>query len=379
LIASTLITSELIATTDVPELRTERASNSAVISLYLNVPVDIAEHRGLLIRARDLIKAAVDATPAGQATATETDIGSIIAAIDARSLDWLGHTVALFACAEQGLFQAMRLSGHTDDRAVLAHRPYLRPLLAARQRNPAYQVAVIDAEHAWILAVTGTDTDTLAERTGPAVPSSAFAGWHGLDGYRVQQRAIQRRRKHYRDTISTLARTTEDAKHPIVLGGHEMQISRFVAMLPHTVRQRVAGSFNIDWQTATPARVRELAAPVIADWIRSAEAKLVDEVLSEPPNTAVTTSLAGCVTAVRSRAVSQLLLADDQVVPGCACDNCGAAGIGDAGCDCTDGRCRPVPDLLDVLAGQALDGGSQVAAVREAPFTAAAKLRFAVS
>jgi peptide subunit release factor 1 (eRF1) len=262
---------------------------------------------------------------------------------------------------------------------MIAHRSYLRPLLATRQRNPAYQVAVIDAEHAWILAVTGTETDTLAERTGPAIPSSACAGWHGLDGYRVQQRAMQQRRKHYRDTISTLARTAEVAKHPIVLGGHEMQISRFVAMLPHSVRQRLAGSFNVDWQTATPARIRELAEPVIADWIRSAEAKLVDEVLSEPPRTAVTTRLADCVTALRSRAVSQLLLADDQVVPGCACDDCGAVGIGDAGCDCSDLTCRPVPDVLDVLVGQALDGGSQVAAVRGAPFTAAAKLRFAVT
>jgi hypothetical protein len=379
LIARTLIASTLIARTDVAELRTKCAANSAVLSLYLNVPVDIAEHRGLLIRARDLIKSAADAAKTGQPAVSEADISLIINAVDANSLDWLGHTVAFFACTEQGLFQAVPLPGRVDDRAVLTHRPYLRPLLAARQRNPAYQIAVIDAAHAWILAVTGTETDTLAERTWPGLPSSGFAGWHGLEGYRVQQRAMQLSRRHYRDTISTLARTTEESKRPIVLGGHEMQISRFVAMLPHTVRQRVAGSFNVDWQTATPARVRELAAPVIAGWTESAEAKLVAEVLSEPPNTAVTTSLPDCVTAVRSRAVSQLVLADEQMVPGCACHDCGAVGIGDAGCDCTDHACRPVPDVLDVLASQALDGGSQVTAVRAAPFTAAAKLRFALS
>ena len=371
----------MITATDLAVLRTKIASDSAVISLYLNIPVDIADHRGLVTRARELIKAAADAGPPGRVGlpgASDIDVAAVADAVTDNGLEWLGQTLAMFACAEIGLFFASPLPGTVADRAILAGRPYLRPLLAAQQRNPAYQVAVLDAEHAWILGVTGTETDTLAENTGPTV-ASGFAGWHGLDAYRMQQRVMQLSRRHYRDTISTLSRATDEAQRPLVLGGHETQINRFVTMLPNPVRQRVAGSFNVDWQTVTPARVRQLSAPVIADWSESAEAELVDEVLNQPPHTAVTTSLPDCVTAVRSRAVSQLVLNDDQVVPGCACDDCGAVGIGGRGCDCADQACRPVPDVLDVLSGQALDGGGEVAAVRQAPFTAAAKLRFALS
>ncbi len=368
----------MIGTKDIGRLRAKRASDTAVISLYINVPVDIADHRGLLTRARELIKAAAGWTAGGQPAAGERDVSSIIDAIEASSLDWLGHTLALFACAELGLFEAMPLPGDVADRAVVADRAYTRPLLASRQRHPAYQVAVIDAKHAWLLAVVDDQVNVLLERTGRALPSPAFAGWYGLEAHRVQHKMMQLARQHYRDTIAILSQAAADGSRPLVLGGHETQINQFLTLLPGDVRQRVAGSFNVDLQTATPARVRELAAPVITDWTAAEEAQLVDELLSEPPSAAVT-SLQDCVIAVRSRAVSQLALADDQVVPGCACDDCGAVGIGDAGCDCADQACRPVPDVLEVLTGQALDGGSEVSAVRDAPFTAAARLRFALA
>ena len=41
----------MITATDLAVLRTKIASDSAVISLYLNIPVDIADHRGLVTRA----------------------------------------------------------------------------------------------------------------------------------------------------------------------------------------------------------------------------------------------------------------------------------------------------------------------------------------
>ena len=366
----------MITGADIAELRTQRAKDTPIISVYLNVPVDIAEHRGLLTRTRELIKGAADNWQREQPAVSETEISSIIDAVDGRSLDWLGHTVAIFACAELGLFEAMPMPGSAADLAVLAARPYLRPLLAVMQRNPAHQVAVIDAKHAWVLAIFDDEIATLAQRTGVALPSPAFAGWYGLEAHRIQHKMMKLARQHYRDTIGLLSSARDSSSRPLVLGGHEMQISQFITLLPPAVRQRVAGSFNVDLQTATPARVRELAAPVIARWTESAEAQLVYEVLSEPPDTTVTTSLADCVKAVRSRAVSQLVLADGQMVPGCACDDCGAVGIGDAGCDCPDQACQPVTDVLDELSSQALDGGGEVAAVRDAPFTAAARLRF---
>jgi hypothetical protein len=361
----------LISGTETQELRALRTSGDSVISLYLNIPVDLAEHRLLSTRARELIKPAADA-----AQVSDSDVAAIGTAITARGQDWLGQTVAFFACADAGLFEAYPLPGHTDDLAVIAGRPYLRPWHAVLQRNPGYQVAVIDAQHAWVLAISDDAVNTLAEHTGPSVPSTGFAGWYGLEAYRMQQRIIQLARRHYRDTIGILTKT--GTAGPLVIGGQEPQVNQFLTQVPEQVRRRVAGRFSVDLQTATPARVRELSAPVIAGWTQAGEAELVTDLLSEPPGTAVTTDLAGCLTAVRSRAVSQLVLTDGDIVPGYGCADCGALALRPGDCDCADppGTRRPVPDLLDELSNQAIDGGAQVAAVREAPFTAAARLRF---
>ncbi len=369
----------MITRTDADELRGARARNSAVISLYLNVPVDIAEHRGLTTRARELIKDA-GRRDAGSRTAACADADAVTDLVVEGSLDWLGQTVAIFVSGELGLAEAIPMPGRWPDGAMIAPRPYLRPLLASLQRHPKYQVAVIDAKHSWVLAIADDEIDTLAQRTGQEVPSTGFAGWYGLEAYRIQQRVMQLSRQHYKDTIGVLQQNPDAQQRPLVLGGHEMQISQFMSILPPAVRQRVAGSFSVDVQSATPAKVRDLAAPVIAGWAEASEAQLVNDILNEPPGTSVTTSLGECLAAVRSRAVSSLVVADDQVIPGYACEDCGGLGVGQTSCDCPDpaASCQPVPDVLDDLASQALDGGSEVTAVRQAPFTAAARLRFQV-
>ena len=369
---------ELITKANTDELRGLRARSSAVISLYLNVPVDLAEHRGLVTKARELAKGAVPGESVTAGQPAEADLESVANLVAAGCHDWLGQTVAIFVCGELGLAEAIPMPGHRRDLAVIAPRPHLRPLLAALQRNPPYQVAVIDTKHAWVLAIADDGIDTLAERTSQSTPSPGFAGWYGLEAYRVQQRVMQLARQHYRETIGILEQAADTQRRPLVLGGQDMQISQFLSIMPQAVRQRVAGSFAVDLQTATPARLRQLAEPVIAKWTESAEAQLVNDLLSGPPGSAVTTSLDECLTAVRSRAVANLAIAGDQMIPGYACETCGKLGVGTGSCDCPDPAeaCTPVPDVLEDLTSQALDGGSAVTAVRQAPFTAAAQLRF---
>jgi Bacterial archaeo-eukaryotic release factor family 10 len=365
---------------DADRLRAVRATDPAVVSVYLQVPVDLAEHRALPVRARDLIKSAASQEPrAGGGMVRETDPEAIITAVTQDSHEWLGRTIALFACAQIEMFEAVPLPGYLTERAVIADRPYIRPMLAAIQRNPAYRAALLDTKHAWVLNIADDQIETVAERTDPGVRSPQFGGWYGLEAYRIQQRIIKLSKQHFRDTISILERS-EAANTPLVLGGHENEISHFLAALPRTVRQTVAGSFSVDLQTATPGRVRELARPVIARWSERTEARLVDEVLNEPPNLSVTTDLDGCLAASRARAVAQLFLPDDQIVPGFACDDCGVLSSTAEDCDCPDPAesCHAVPDLLDELATRTLDGGGLVTAVRNPPFTAAARLRFPV-
>jgi hypothetical protein len=350
--------------------------------VYLGVPVDVGEHRGLPVRARELIKAAASQEPrANGRELSAVDVDAIIDAINQNSQEWLGHTVAMFACSRIGLFVTVPLPRSGTDQAVIADRPHIRPLLAALQRNPAYRAALVDTMHAWILHISEDSIETVAERTGTGVRSPAFGGWYGLEAYRVQQRVMELSKQHFRETISILQHQEDRSGWPLVLGGHDSEITHFLGLLPRTVRQSVAGSFNVDLQTATPGRVRELARPVIANWAEHNEARLVADALDQPPDVAVCTDLDKCLAASQAGAIAQLIVPDDVLVPGFACSACGALSSKAGECDCEDPGecCRPVTDLLDELANRTLDGGGQVLSVRDAPFAAAVRLRFPVS
>lgn len=371
----------MITTTAADKLRAIRAEDPAVISVYLTVPLDIAEHRGLPTRARELVKAALaDLPEQGQAQAREADLEAIAQAVTTHSRDWLAHTAAIFACADLGLFEVVPLPGALAELAVVADRPYVRPLLAAIQRNPSYRAAIVDTRNAWVLNISEDQIETVAERTDPGVPSSGFSGWWGLEAHRIQQRIMTLSKQHFKDTVAILERTANGERRPLVLGGHEPELSQFLGTLPRTVRRDVVGSVSVDLQTVTPGRMRELAAPVVARWAEESEAQLVEDVLGEPPSTSVTTDLDGCMAAAKSRAVAQLVLIDDQMVPGFACDVCGALSVKETRCDCPEPTpaYRAVPDVLGELANRTLDGGGEVTSVRKAPFTAAARLRFPV-
>lgn len=371
----------MISQAEVEKLRGLHASWPGVLSLYLPVPLDPASLRTVAARADELIAAAHGAgpEPAGAARVSEAERGAVLDAVAARGRDWLGHSVAIFACEDLGLLEALPLPCSLPERSVLATRPHVRPLLAALQRYPDYRVVVADRRHAWVLSVSGDRMHTVVRSATQAPRSPGFSGWYGLKAHHVQQRVMQLARHHYRDIAAILEQAAGCDHQPLVIGGHQDAIGNLLKVLPPALREDFAGSFTGDLLTLTPAQVRELAAPVLERWAARRERKLVDEVIDAAPSRLAAVGLPACLAAVNMGAVDLLLLPDEGMIPGFECGRCGA--LSTAGDDCPDWNttARAVPDLLEEMSSRTLDAGGQVVAVRDVPFSVASKLRFPVS
>jgi len=368
----------MISYEDVDKLRGMRAPGLTVLSLYLAVPLDPAEVRGLAARAGDQI-AGVSATSLdgmNTAVVSHADRAAVLDALAAHGRDWLGHTVAFFACDQLGLFETVPLPCVLPDRAVLAIRPHVRPLLAAVQRYPDYLVAIADRRHAWVLSVSGSRVETVARQSEEGPRSHGFGGWYGLEAYRIQQRIIQLARHHYKDTAAILERAARTRRHvPLVIGGHHDSITSLLQALPSTVRETFAGSFTADPHTLTPARVRELASPVIDSWVTRRERELAEQTLGRLAAVGLHASLA----AVNEGAAGHLLVAHESMIPGFVCGRCGALSTGSDECPDRGTAARTVPDLLEEMVQRTLDYDGQVTMMPDAPFSVAAKLRFPVN
>jgi hypothetical protein len=285
--------------------------------------------------------------------------------------------VAVFHCAELGLAEAVPLPCRLQERAVLATRPHVRPLLAATQRCPAYRVAVVDRRHAWLFAVAGERIATTALPTVEGVRSHGFSGWYGLQAHRVDQRIIQLARHHYHDTAALLdhaART--GGPQPLVIGGHQDTIAQFLAVLPAGLRDHFAGSFAADPDTLTPAKVRHLAGRVIEDWVSRRDQHLTAQILQQPPDGLTATGLSACLSAAGQHAIGLLLVPAGGLVPGYACQRCGALSSTPGGCPHGPAAALAVPDLIEEIAVRALSDGGQVETLRDPPAGIAARLRY---
>lgn len=370
----------MITYADVEKLLGISAAESSVLSLYLRVPADPTELRGLPARAGELLALAVRGAsgPDAVVAVPDRDRQRVRGLLETHGRDWLGHTAAIFVCGKLGLSEVMTLPCEVPDRAMLATRPHVRPLLVALQRCPAYGVAIVDRGHAWVFKVTGERIETAAAREAAEhVRSPGFGGWYGLESYRIDERIMELSRRHFQDTAAMLGRALPPGGHELlVVGGHEDSIPQFLAVLPPDLRDRFAGSFIVDPHTMTPSRVRALASPIIADWVSAREQRLATQIRQEPPDRLTAVGLNPCLVAVNSGAVQLLMVPVGGLIPGYACQRCGA--LSSTGSGCTDGQAesRWVPDLLEEMATRTIDGGGQVEAVRDPPGDVAARLRF---
>jgi hypothetical protein len=356
-----------------------RTASPGVLSLYLAVPVDPAGLRGLPARADDLIAAAEGAV-CGNGRLAKADRGAVREKLETSGRDWLGRTVAVFACAGAGLFEVLSLPCHVPDRAVLGIRPHIRPLLAAVQRCPAYRVAVVDRVHARLFHVAGDETETMTAPAAESVRGTGFGGWYGLESYRTQRRAARLARRHYHDTATMLEKAMAHGEpEPLVIGGHDEAVGKLLASLPPGIRERFAGSFAADARTLTAARARELAAPLVAHWAGQRAERLAEEVLALPPGDLAAAGLRACLTAVNARAVQTLIVPDDGLVPGHECGTCSALFVEAGRCpDC--GTAAPaVPDVIEDMVVRTLENGGQVCPVSDGLSRIGARLRFPVA
>lgn len=370
----------MVGYAEIEKLRSLRGPQGGVLSLYLPIAVDAAGARGLAARAGELMAAAGSADRDGEGAAVSgAEQEQVLAILAAHARDWKGRTAAIFACDDTGLLEAFALPSLLPVRAVLSDRPHLRPLLAVLQRSPDYFVVVADRHGAWVLSVTADGMRTVTSPPPGGQGGPGLRGWHGPGSRHVRYRAAQRDRHTYQDVAAALERAMAGDRRPLVIGGDPGSVERVLRSLPSATRAAFAGSFAASPQGLDPARVRELAGPVIGAWAARRERRLTGDVLSEAPGTRAAAGLSPCLVAVNAGAASLLLIPDEDVVPGFACGRCGALSV--TGDDCPDWgtATRRLPDLLEEMTWRVLGYGGEVIAVRELPVSAAARLRFPVT
>jgi hypothetical protein len=365
----------MLSYADIEELLTVGSEDPLVLSLYLEMPRYLPGLRGVPDRVRDLLAAAADGVEgqvSGQAVAAaERDVRKVL---EAGARYWLGHGAGMFLCGPVGLAERIVLPAGLGERAVFASRPHVRPLLTALQRWPVYQVAVVARRYAWLFTVAGEDVGVPALQAPAGQRSPDPDGWDWLGTRRAGERMGWFPRYRFRDAAGILVHSSDD-EEPLVVAGYPDAIPEFLAALPTTARDRSVGSCIVDPLMVAPARVRELADPVVRHSVDRSEQELVARIRREPPGGRAAVGLAECLAVVNRNAVETLAVPGNGTVPGYACRQCGALATAGAGCACGRPAARAVPDLIEEMAVATIRTGGHVRTVGNPPGGIAACLR----
>jgi hypothetical protein len=356
-----------------------RARDRGIVSVYLTVPLDPAQRRGMPAHLDDVLAQSARFGGDAQAwtRARRAEMPAIRREVNAHAHEWRGQSVAIFGHAGLSLLETIPLRGQVRERAVISGRPYVRPLLAELQRCPGYAVAVVGRRHGWLYRVSGAGIEEAGHVESPTVGSKRFGGWNGFQTYRNDQRARRLARQHYVATAAVLAQVAGDCG-PLVLGGHEAETGEFRTVLAPALRRRVAGTFAVDPRTMTAARVRHLADEVLAEWADGQERRLATALAEQAAGGMTAVGLDACVAAANQHAIQVLMVPDDDVRPGFLCDDCGTLAVAGGACPACGELTIAVDDVIEELAVKVTADGGIVQPVRGsvAPIDLAARRRF---
>jgi peptide subunit release factor 1 (eRF1) len=366
-----------------------RSAEAPVLSVYVAIPFDPHERRGVHARLESMLQPVKDLAYSDRLEhypreSLRSDIDRIMGLTD-RAREFGGRAMAAFACHQEKLYEEVVLPRPVRDRAVLDATPYLRPLLAVLDETHRYCVAVIDREHAWIYEFFMGRLEDKETAHGRALRQPNYAGgWQGYKEDKTHHKAELLGRRHFREAAERIEQVVRrTGAEFIILGGHEETVTEFLPFLPHYLQPKVAGTFVVDPSTMTPGRVREQADQVADAYERMEETQLVADALEKvAAGGFAAAGLDWCLLAVDEQAVQLLLVHDDEEAPGRACDNCGWLGLDREECPVCGHGTRQTPDVIDEMAAAVIDAGGRVEHVyADTPLSGhvvAALLRFPV-
>ena len=362
----------MITRAEVEKLGAVHAVAPTILSVYLTAPSPPGEPDDLAVRAGELI-ASAESQAGGPGLLGEEDRDRALEMLAAGARDWPGRTLAVFACADAGLREALPLPCRAPNRAVLGTRPHIRPLLAALQRCPAYRAAVADARHVWLLTIAEDEIETV-----PAWPAQGAGAWHGLPPGWEREPINWLTAHSYHDAAAVLNHVTGPAgQEPLVIVGHGDGIQRLLSDLSPGARAAFAGSVTADDPTLGAAQVRDLAAPVVARWTDEHARQVTGGILamrSGRPACPPAIGLQACLAAVSAGVVDTLVVPCDELVPGYECGRCGALSTQAETCPDWGTAPRPVPDVLEEMVSRILEDGGQVLVISDYSYPMAARL-----
>ncbi|GAA0726453.1 hypothetical protein Drose_11930 [Dactylosporangium roseum] len=277
---------------------------------------------------------------------------------------WPAGMMALFSCSARNFFEEVSLPRSIRDRVVVDSTPWVRPMLAVLDEYRRMCVVITDDAIAQVWDLYLRELREVWQSRDPALRKPDYA--HGRAEYRVRNKSGELTKRHYRRVAEVLTdRFRNDGFDVLAVGGHQHEAASFIEYLPRELRERVAGTFTVDANTATAGDVRRAAESVMRRYEQQEERGLVAgiaEAVAERRWAAF--GLDTCLWAGTVSAIGTLAVEEGVEKPGVVCDRDGWMSQAGETCALCGEPVRATTDVIDELVESVMDDGGSVRHIR---------------
>ncbi len=361
-----------------------------VTTLYLKLGPRERENFGYKISFKNLAKGLRDEIGKSGLSrdaleSVEADLSKIQSFID--TPDTLGECrgIAIFSCSGGGLWEALKLPSLDRNQLLIDRSPIIGQLYKADDVHRHIVTVLIDRKKARIFSIGLDGAEEIldyfepsAERstkfhnpqgkyTKKSAPASGARNLSQGFGEFTFNRTIENEiHKHFKYVAQMLKDYCRNEKvNWLVLGGTDENVTEFSHHLPTDLRDKLAGTVNIDLERVKPSLVTEASLDALDKTRAARQKKLLREFADKLPVGYAADGLRATLDALRKDQVRVLLVEDGFKQPGFLCPESGEYFL-EAGEECTGGGgAVPVADLVDRAIEEAFGQGAEVEIIQD--------------
>jgi peptide subunit release factor 1 (eRF1) len=264
---------------DLKTIRALRGVSDArgILSVYLPIQPGRGVTHGHAPELMDLLKP-LDA-------GASTDVKARIEEESARALEYLrgdfrpsGATLALFSCTPAGIWAALHLQLPSPAVARFEAQPYLAPIDALLEDNPAAVAVLADHKEARFISMRLGELAGSERRTSDVPGRQRQGGWSAFRYERDRVSHIDAFNKRIVEKLTQMER--DQPFQYLALGGTDETTHAIAGILPPSLASRLAGTFRAE-QFATDAEVVDKAQSLVAAAERAQEQALVQRLIED--------------------------------------------------------------------------------------------------
>jgi hypothetical protein len=281
-----------------------------------------------------------------------------------------GKTLVLFHDASRGFLWHRNLEISLENAVHWQDRPYIRPLLEARDEFERFGVILTNRARARLFVVVMKSIEELREALAEAdVRKSDASGTDQmLSQMSFQRKADEHARWHLKNVAERMEKLADRYRFDrLILAGTQEAVSELKNLLSERLRKSVAGALSL----SIDAGVSEILNETIKlqeKSERSEELEIVDHLLTAAAkNQLAVIGSTAILEAVSEGRVRQLVYSDSFASQGIECEECGALfEVRLEECPRCKGSVDKVDDLLESLVVRVVREGGGVEQVRGA-------------